>query len=194
VSSLESGDLVITHAGAIKPVSWVGRRRLERNGAPWSPDVVPVRVARSALGENTPQRDLYLSPAHAVYVDGLLVTVASLINGRTIARCGFDADVIEYFHIELDRHDIILAEGLAAETFPPSADHSQFDNGAEYETIFGPQRECPPCVPQIDLSGRRWQLASRLRSAIAPLVDRRTPFDRLRDAIEDRAERMGEAT
>jgi hypothetical protein len=150
-------------------------------------------VARGALGDNTPQRDLYLSPAHAVYLDGLLITVASLINGRTIARCGFDADVIEYFHIELDQHDIILAEGLAAETFPPSADHSQFDNAAEYEAIFGPERECPPCVPQIDLSGRRWQLASRLRSAIAPLIDRRTPFDRLRDAIEDRAERMGEA-
>ena len=51
---------------------------------PWVKDVLPVRVARSALGPNTPHADLYVTKEHALLINGVLVTAGSLINGTTI--------------------------------------------------------------------------------------------------------------
>jgi hypothetical protein len=77
------------------------------------PPMLPLsKVARSALADGVPYKDLYLSPWHAVYVDGLLVTVGSLVNGMNIVRCDTsDLQTIDYFHIELAQYDIIFAQG-----------------------------------------------------------------------------------
>jgi hypothetical protein len=84
ISDLRIGDLVVTYLGVIKPIKWIGRRRLLREATEaWPNAVMPIKVTRSALGVNTPHSDLFLSPGHAVYLDGLLIQVGSLVNGRT---------------------------------------------------------------------------------------------------------------
>src|SRR5688572_12435163 len=71
ISTLAVGDLVITHSGQEKPIQWIGRRSVQReSGKPWSRDVAPIRILRSALAEGVPHRDLYISPGHALYLDG----------------------------------------------------------------------------------------------------------------------------
>ena len=50
------------------------------------------------------------SPDHAVFIDGVLIPVRYLINGRTIVQ--EPADEVTYYHVELPRHDVIFAEGL----------------------------------------------------------------------------------
>src|SRR5262249_41570206 len=91
ISTLAIGDLVITYSGQERPIKWIGRRSFHRDASkPWSADVAPIKVARSALTEGVPQRDLYLSPRHALYLDGMLVTIGSILNAYTIVRC--DAD------------------------------------------------------------------------------------------------------
>src|SRR5215831_465146 len=197
ISTLAIGDLVVTHSGQEKPINWIGRRSLRRAaGKVWRADVLPIKVARSALTEGVPHRDLYLSSQHALYLDGLLVTVGSLVNGSTIVRC--DADELQnldYFHLELAEHDVVFAEGAPSETLlSASGEYNLFDNLSERPSL---EREmtsqAQPIAPQFNITGGRRQLRSRLRSGFALLVDRRTDFDKLRDRLEDRAERMKSA-
>jgi hypothetical protein len=184
---------VITYSGQEKPIKWIGRRSFHRDAAEqWSADVAPIKVARSALTEGVPQRDLYLSPRHALYLDGLLVTIGSILNARTIVRCDADElQSLEYFNLELEEHEVVFAEGAPSDTLLPSGDHKQFDNWSEGASLDGDKiPPAQPIAPVFDITGGRPQLRSRLRSTLAILVDRRTNFDKLRDRIEDRAERI----
>jgi hypothetical protein len=87
-----------------------------------------------------------------------------------------------------EEHDIVLAEGAAAETFAGDS-HYGFDNAEEYERLYGstvgPQRNFAPVVAYY---GRRRQLISRVRSVIAPIYDARKPLDVIRDHLAARAE------
>ena len=87
VEDLRVNDLVVTSSGEAKPIQWVWRRRFERQfGQKWGEQIAPIRVARSALGPNTPHRDLYLSRYHCLYLDGVLIPAVDLINNSSIAR------------------------------------------------------------------------------------------------------------
>jgi hypothetical protein len=128
VEALRAGDLVPTVLGRrLARVKWIGHRRVvcRRHERPWN--VLPVRVAEGTFGPGAPLRDLYLSPDHAVLVDDVLVPVRHLLNGTTIVQVA--AEVVTYWHVELDRHDAILAEGLAAESYLDTGNRAAFDNG-----------------------------------------------------------------
>jgi hypothetical protein len=118
VENLAVGGLVVTASGETRPIVWLGHRAVNcRRHAP-SKDVLPVRVAAHAFGDSRPARDLLLSPAHAVCLDigsQALVPISALVNGATIAQIEIDA--VTYWHVELDRHDILIAEGLATESY-----------------------------------------------------------------------------
>ena len=99
------------------------RRASER----WPANLEPVRISRFALDERTPHRDLYLSPNHAIYIDGVLVPAKYLINGTSIVQAMPEGvEEIEYFHIELETHEVIFAEGVAAETLLVVKDREAF--------------------------------------------------------------------
>jgi hypothetical protein len=103
-----------------------------------------VRVAAGAFGPGRrPHTDLFLSPDHAVYVNAVLIPVRHLINGSTIAQVPVDR--VSYYHIELPRHDLLLAQGLPAESFLDLRDGSNYANRA------GPLRLYP------DFSARMWE-------------------------------------
>jgi hypothetical protein len=89
--------------------------------------VWPVRVLAGAFGDDVPHRDLLLSPDHAVFVAGVLIPIRYLVNGSTVAQVE-TADV-RYYHVELDRHDVLLAEGLAAESYLDTGNRGAFANG-----------------------------------------------------------------
>lgn len=115
VEDLAVGDLALTAAGGVRPIRWIGHGR---SACRASQTVMPVRVARDAFGSGRPARDLLLSPGHGVCVDVLgevLVPIIALVNGATIAQ--IDVEHVTYWHVELDDHDILLAEGLPAESY-----------------------------------------------------------------------------
>ena len=138
VERLAIGDIVLTSSGEYRRVHWIGRQTCHtRFGDPLR--VLPVRVAPGALGAGVPHRDLRLSPDHALLVDGVLVQAAALVNGKTIARMTA-AEVGErfvYFHVEVEDHALVLAEGVAAETFVDNVTRRRFDNYADYRALYG---------------------------------------------------------
>jgi hypothetical protein len=127
VEDLSVGDLVPTiTSGRAEPIVWIGYRHenCSRHNEPEK--VWPVRVAADAFGAGMPHEDLFLSPDHAVFVDGVLIPVQYLINGRTIAQV--PVDQVSYYHIELATHEVILAQGLPAETYLDTGDRAKFGN------------------------------------------------------------------
>jgi hypothetical protein len=191
IEDLQIGDPVLTQTGEVRPVQWIARRLYHKppNDA-WPTDILPIRITRDALGSGLPEVDLLISPNHALHFDGVFIPVVELANGTTIAPClADDLHQVQYFHLKLEAHDVIYAEGVECESLRLSAAFEAFDNVAEYEERYGkPGRIAEPSfAPRLGFMGRRSIVASRLRSAVSPIVDRRTPLDRARDHIEERA-------
>src|SRR6516165_10580289 len=195
IEELRIGDNVLTASGETKPIKFIGRRWLlrERPG-PWKKGEGPVKISRFAIEGKAPHSDLYISPTHAIYIDGILIPASNLVNGVTIvADAKPEALSLTYFHIELDTHEAILAEGLAVESFrrDNQLTHAYwFDNADEYVRLYGPPGEPPaPFAPILRYRRSRQELASHMRSALAPVYDFRKPIEKVRDRIIDRLAR-----
>lgn len=140
IERLAIGDTILTAAGGTTNVDWIGRQTLAPRFA--TPRMMPVRIAAGALGHGLPETDLHVSTDHGMILDGLVVDAGALVNGTTITRLS-PADLPErvtYYHIETPVHDVILANGAAAETFIDYAGRKGFDNYAEYLALFGTDR------------------------------------------------------
>ncbi|WP_158963884.1 Hint domain-containing protein [Chachezhania sediminis] len=129
VEDLEVGDNVTTHDGPPAPVRWIGSKPISPDELARSPKLWPVVVSAGALGPNHPRRALTLSPQHRILVSGtgvdllfgvpeVLVPAKALTNGDTIRQVPLDGGV-EYFHVLLDKHEIIFTENLPTESFHP---------------------------------------------------------------------------
>jgi hypothetical protein len=143
IEQLAEGDLALTHRGELVPVQWIGRRHINCRRHPKPEKVWPLRVAAGAFGETLPHSDLWLSPDHAVYVDDVLIPIKHLINGTSIAQV--PTDQVTYYHIELPHHDVLLAEGLPAESYLDTGDRSRLANGGQ------------PIMLHPDFSARTWE-------------------------------------
>ncbi|MBN8952891.1 MULTISPECIES: Hint domain-containing protein [unclassified Rhizobium] len=115
VEDLRVGDLVVTHNG-VAEIRWVGRRRIDPKAIDKPRDTLPVKIQAGAIAENVPSRDLYVSPDHCMFLEESLIPAKFLINGTTITQEATLAP-FEYYHIELEQHSIILAEGAQTETY-----------------------------------------------------------------------------
>jgi hypothetical protein len=114
VEDLAIGDLAVTASGEARPIVWIGHKQIERPAR----DQQPVRVMAGAFGQDLPARDLRLSPGHAVCVDVMgevFIPAGELVNGATIVR--EQVAEVTYWHVELESHDVLLAEGLPAESY-----------------------------------------------------------------------------
>jgi hypothetical protein len=193
IEELRIGDNVLTASGEAKPIKFIGRRKLSRERAgPWKNGEGPVKISRFAIDGKAPHSDLYISPGHAIYIDGVLIPAGNLVNGVTIvADAKPETLSLTLFHIEFDTHEAILAEGLAVESFRHDNPHAHaFDNADEYVRLYGPPGEPPaPFAPIVRYHSSRQELASHMRSALAPVYDFRKPIEKVRDRIVDRLAR-----
>lgn len=155
IEDLLVGDLIPTVFGGEAPIKSITHRRFG----------MAVRITRSALGPDLPNKDLYVSSPHALLIDGTLVAAGNLLNGTTIIE-PLDFDDFESFDIVLERHNVIYA------------------NGAPCETLLGSGEQ--PCAPRLAYGWRRGLIKSHLRSAVAPWIDFRQPVDVIRDGLDAR--------
>lgn len=117
IEELRPGDRVLTRNDGIQEVTWIGQNTARAVGA-----MAPILIRSGALN-NT--RDLLVSPDHRLMVyqrqdalgagsPELLVRAADLVNGNSVVVQ--DGGYVDYFQILFERHHIIYAEGIAAES------------------------------------------------------------------------------
>lgn len=156
IETLAPGDRLVARFGGLQAIKHVEHFMADA-------DTGVVRVARSALDHNVPSDDLWLTASHAVHLEGVLIPIGNLVNGVTITA---EESQGEFFHVELATHDVIEAEGTSCETL----------------RLDGQQA----CAPILAYAGGRAEFTSRLRSAAAVVIDRRTHLDVIRDRVEAR--------
>ena len=187
IEELAIGDLLPTMFGGLRPIQWIGRYPIRRSdpSKPWVKGALPVRITRSALAPDVPHADLYVTGGHSLLIDGVLVPAEVLINGTTITRYeAREYDELEYFHIKLESHDVIYAEGAPAETLLNVEESAV--NFAEYFRRYGTvATDENRCAPHIHIWGGRIELMSRLRSALSPWIDLRNQAEVVRDRLEE---------
>ena len=148
VEDLMIGDRLITADAGPQVIRWIGQRAyLARLVNQHHRDaLMPVRIVADALAENSPSSDLFVSPEHMMVLNGVLVASHSLVNGTTITRFE-DLDVVKYFHIELDQHSVIFAEGAASESYLDTGNRNMFTNVVDYAELGMPVGSTVPCLP-----------------------------------------------
>jgi autotransporter passenger strand-loop-strand repeat protein len=139
VGRLSVGDCVLTIEGTLEPILWIGSRAVDCRRHPTPARIMPVRIRAHSLAPGQPSRDLFLSPDHAIFAEGVLIPVKHLLNGGTITQ--LPVDTVTYYHIELSHHAVILAEGLPVETYRDTGDRNAFANASGVTMLhpsFGP--------------------------------------------------------
>jgi Hint domain len=180
VEDIVAGDLVVTLVGdnhVTQPVRWVGERPINIAAHPRPELVAPVRIRRGAFGGGLPQRDLVVSPDHCMFIDGKLIPAKLLINDMTIVQHR-DARSVHYFHVELDRHALLLAEGLPAESYLDTGNRAYFANSG-LAMILHPEFH-------VNAGLKCWE-----EDACAPLAVSAAAVEPVWQALAARAEAIG---
>ena len=183
VESLTVGTLLPTvlQGGGMQPIKWIGVSTVRLDGHPNPDRAAPICVRSGALGDGMPRRDLRLSPEHSLLIDGVLVPVHLLVNGASIVREPAHGTV-RYFHIELERHTVILADGALAETYLDTGNRDQFDNG-------GVTRQLHPGFDSSAQALEVWR-----NQAAAPILLGGDQLVAIHDALAARATELGYVT
>lgn len=130
VEDLQPDDLVLTRDEGFQPLRWVGSRTVEGTA-----QFAPIRIAAGTFGDH---KELWVSPLHRVLIrDSLaellfgdsevLVAAKDLVNDHSVRRNEMPS--VTYFHLLFDRHQVIISEGLATESFLPGPQiHDSFED------------------------------------------------------------------
>lgn len=148
VEQVRPGDLLMTASGVAQRVTWVGHREARCVGLARPELTWPVRVRADAFGAGVPERDVVLSPDHAVFFAGALVPIKHLIDGKRIVQ--EPVDTITYWHVELPSHDVLVADGLPTESYLDIGDRARFavdTDAPESGALVALEWESRGCAP-----------------------------------------------
>lgn len=175
VEALRPGDTVRTHGGGRRPIRWIGYRHLDLTRHPSPEDTSPILIRANALGDGVPARDLRVSPEHAMFIAGGLIPARLLVNGGSIVQEAATRHVI-YYHVELDSHDVLLAEGAPAETYLDTGNRGVFENA-----------DAPPQLHPRFADGQQ----GRIGRSCAPLFDQPSMAEPIWQALAERSVALG---
>jgi len=149
VEALSIGDYVETLHAGLQKIKWIGQRGYAGRFISGNRDILPICIKRHAIAENIPARDLFVSPGHAICIDGALIHASRLVNGVSITQAA-SVESITYYHIETANHEVIFAENCPAETFIDENFRAQFQNAAQFHALYpGQNAAITPCLPLL---------------------------------------------
>ena len=171
VEQLKIGDRVQTSGGEVVAIKWIGRQTVDPATLQNSMRGYPVWIKAGALGNNLPIRDLYVSPDHAILLEGLLINAGALVNNVSILSTE-PTEPFTYYHVELHKHALVLAEGTAAESYLPQKENRYvYDNGAEYADLYPNENDIlaywPMSYPRVSSKRQLPKFVSQRLNAIA---------------------------
>lgn len=128
VESFRAGDLVsVLEGGALvaRPLVWTGGQTMQTGEFADPGAMCPIRIRSGAFADAIPHRDLLVTPEHCILTEAGLVPARMLVNGSSIL---IDRSIPDYafFHLELERHGILLSEGLATESYLDTGNRGVF--------------------------------------------------------------------
>ena len=155
IEMLRAGDLVLTHDGRAVPVIWRAWQSVV-NPRNLSVGRSPVRIEAGALGPDLPNGPLTVMGDHALLFDDMLINAGTLVNGTTIRLLPLAGlpSMFNYWHVELEKHECVVANGVPAESFIDYVGRSGFDNYDEYLALAGADRLIPE-MPFARISAHR---------------------------------------
>ncbi|MEL7114032.1 MAG: Hint domain-containing protein [Pseudomonadota bacterium] len=182
IETLSPGDCVLTETGRAAPIRWIAQRRISALEQAINPALRPVRIAKGALGPGMPARDLTLSQQHRVLLRSpivarmtgsasVLVPAKKLTGHPGIAVAAPQPDLC-YFHMLLDRHDVVISNGAPTESLllgdqalASLTPHHRADLSARTSVAAE-----SPAHPILDQGRRVARLLDRHRANALPLV------------------------
>lgn len=134
VEELGIGDRIVTRDNGIQPLRWIGSKRLTALDLARNPHLSPVLLRRGSLGDNLPERHIWVSPNHRMLVNSaqtalhfheeeVLAAAKHMIGAQGIESMRVQA--VTYIHLLFDRHEVILSNGCWSESFQPDAQRLQ---------------------------------------------------------------------
>jgi hypothetical protein len=177
VEDLRAGQRVITHDGVVQPIKWIGSRTIDRTELDHNDKLFPIVITKDALGHGVPAADLRISRQHRILVTSRIAQrmfkqPSVLVAAHVLAQLSgvytdTDAPSVTYYHVLLDNHAVLLANGAPAESLYLGAQAAHALTAAqitEIRTIL-PQflqdgTTMPPAFP-LPTGRRQKQLVSR---------------------------------
>lgn len=178
VEDIMPGDLVYglghNNTWQLRQVTWVGKQTA--TVAAYKHDDLagyPVCIRRNAIDEGVPFADLYVTSEHCMFFDDYFVPIRMLVNGKTIF---YDRSftTYEYYHIELEKHSVIAANGALSESYLDTGNRHYFTSKSIINTA--------------STRVKSWD-----RDAAAMLITKRGGVEAIFNALDQRADRMSVA-
>lgn len=172
IERLRSGDLLVTQDNGLQPIQWIWARKQTCGKIQKSPNLNAIKIKKNALGKGTPKRDLYVSKQHRILLHStitkrmygkheILVPAKDLVGMHGISEAPIKGD-ITYYHILMENHEILIAEGTPAESLYLGAEavHAIAPEALEeIENIFGDEWDefvkTPPKPARIFAKGAK---------------------------------------
>lgn len=145
IEDLQLNDNVVTVDGQ-KPVVWIGHSTIDCERQEHQDKAYPIQIMKDAFGAGMPQRDLYVSPDHSIYIENVMIPAYCLLNGITIKQDQREK-LVTYYHVELPSHSAIYAEGLPAESYLETSEANRhfFTDSSTQSSVTKIDAQYPPC-------------------------------------------------
>lgn len=160
IETLRPGTRIRTLDHGLQELRWIGQRSLSPEALRIAPQLRPIRIARDALGRGQPARDLSVSPQHRILIRSaiaermngareVLIAAKHLVGMPGIAVVS-DPAPVTYLHLLFDRHEVVFANGAAAESLYTGAQALRSLGRAAQAEIFTlfPELRRPDHLPE----------------------------------------------
>jgi hypothetical protein len=185
IEDLQLNDNVVTVDGQ-KPVVWIGHSTIDCERQVHQDKAYPIQIMKDAFGAGMPQRDLYVSPDHSIYIENVMIPAYCLLNGITIKQDQSEK-LVTYYHVELPSHSAIYAEGLPAESYLETSEanrHFFIDSSAQ-SSVTKIDAQYPPCPSDTPAWKHIWNT-----QGFAKLTQDGPVLDKVNKMLLDRAESL----
>jgi hypothetical protein len=143
IDALSVGDKILSYSGEARCIVWIGHSRV--SAKPGQRDAAtPILIFKGAIADNVPAKNLRVTKAHGLYIDEVLIPAEFLVNHHSIVWDDRSQDYTIY-HIELETHDVLVADGAPAESYRDDGNRWRFEN-ANSGWNLRPKKPCAPVL------------------------------------------------